>query len=271
MRILLSTILKLNRKGLVIQLHHIRNELLSTHAEHHNEIDYIPEETPVFIICRDRVSVLIDLVTALETMGCRNIFLVDNGSNYPALLSYFKTTPYQVLPLDMNVGHTSPWDKGIVSLFAKNRYYIVTDPDVVPAEDCPPNTLEHLHDVLIRYSSFVKIGLGLKIDDLPDHYALRQQVIEWEGQFWKAKFASGLYEAGVDTTFALYRPNTVYQIHPSLRIGEPYVARHLPWYTDSTLLTDEDQYYRIHANASINSWDSDILKDRYSKEMSIEN
>jgi GT2 family glycosyltransferase len=270
-RRVLMQALQLNRKGTVLQLKHIRNELFSTQVEHYNEVDYEPAKTPVFIICRDRLSGLLQLISRLERMGCENIFLVDNGSTYRPLLTYFNETPYQVLPLDQNVGHTSPWEKGIINLFAANKYFVVTDPDVIPTDECPDSALTYLHSLLIKYPAYAKVGLGLKINDLPPYYPLKSQVIEWETQFWQTEVETAVYEAGVDTTFALYRPNTTYVIHPSLRTGEPYAARHLPWYTNTRELSEEDIYYRRHAAASINSWDSDTLRDRYNKEMYEEN
>ena len=45
----------------------------------------------------------------------------------------------------------------------------------------------------------------------------------------------------------------------SLRTGPPFVARHLPWYIDPLNLSDEDRYYREHADPVISNWDRDEL------------
>jgi hypothetical protein len=41
----------------------------------------------------------------------------------------------------------------------------------------------------------------------------------------------------------------------ALRTGSPYLARHLPWYVDSSRPTDEDRYYRDHLDPAVNNWD----------------
>ena len=77
-----------------------------------------------------------------------------------------------------------------------------------------------------------------------------------------------MYEAGVDTTFALYKPFTdYYMLHPSIRTGRPYTAKHLPWYIDSSKIDKEEAYYRMHASNDITSWNTDEILERYKKEL----
>ena len=53
-----------------------------------------------------------------------------------------------------------------------------------------------------------KVGFALRIDDLPQHYPLKEKVIKWEKQFWTKKVnkTDNIYYAEIDTTFALYKP-----------------------------------------------------------------
>ena len=44
---------------------------------------------PVYIICRDRVTPLKELVSWLEKTGEADIHLIDNDSTYPQLLEYY--------------------------------------------------------------------------------------------------------------------------------------------------------------------------------------
>jgi hypothetical protein len=56
----------------------------------------------------------------------------------------------------------------------------------------------------------------------------------------------GIYQAEIDTTFALYRPfsgGKADRNQKTYRTGFPYVIRHLPWYADSSSLSAEDEYY----------------------------
>jgi hypothetical protein len=138
----------------------------------------------------------------------------------------------------------------------------------LPDENCPPDFAKHFLKIHKNFSEYKKVGFGLRIDDLPDHYPLKSSVVAWESQFWSHPLGENIYEAGIDTTFAVYKPFTYsYMLHPSIRTGEPYVARHLPWYTDPANQTDEDIYYRYRADANVNSWDAGELPERYKKEL----
>jgi len=66
----------------------------------------------------------------------------------------------------------------------------------------------------------------------------------------------------------MYKPfSHTYRLHPSVRTGFPYVARHLPWYTNPKQITAEEKHYRLRADSSVNSWNADTIADRYAKEM----
>jgi hypothetical protein len=215
-------------------------------------------EIPVFINCRDRVTCLELLVGWLESAGCERIVLVDNDSTYPPLLEYYERTPHQVVRLGTNAGHRAPWDQGIVEAHT-NGPYVVSDPDVVPTEECPRDAIAHLSELLQRHADRCKAGLGLAIDDLPEHYALADYVRAWEAQHWEHELEPGVFDAPVDTTFAVYRAGVPFAKKPSLRTGSPYLARHLPWYIDSERLTDEERYYRQHMSLAANTWNQKRL------------
>lgn len=279
--------LTLRRKHLATELRHIKNEAV-THGKERAavkalqlQVDDLSQITattkentkdiPVFIISFERVESLKKLVAWLESVGQRKIVFLDNDSTYKPLLEYYDKSPYQIVRLYRNIGHTAPWTLDFIRTLIPRDYYIVTDPDVLPTKECPPNTIGHLLEINAEFPLHTKVGLGLKIDDLPKTYPLRDHVMEWEQQFWKTELRPNIFEAGVDTTFALYKPGSYnYTLHPSIRLGEPYVARHMPWYSDPSKLSDEDAYYKLRANANITSWNVDELPERYQKEMKNE-
>ena len=210
-------------------------------------------DMPVFIICRDRVEPLKKLVDWLEKEEMNNIIFIDNASTYPPLLGYLEETTYEVVRLSENAGHTSPWSKGIVQTYAKNVPFIVTDPDVIPDKGAH-GAVERFCELLTKYPERTKAGFGLKIDDLPDRYSLKDHVISWESQFWESTVEPDVYDAEIDTTFAVYRQNTPYVLGPGLRTGGNYIARHEPWYVDSDNPGDEVIYYRENASRDIGTW-----------------
>ena len=115
--------------------------------------------------------------------------------------------------------------------------------------------LEHFLKIIKTYPKVDKVGFSLKIDDLPNAYPNKKLVVQWESRYTKKISQTPLlFDAQIDTTFALYRPNRITpfnRIGRGIRTGFPYTARHLPWY--SVKETEEDQYYKSHQNGGA-SW-----------------
>jgi hypothetical protein len=213
------------------------------------------KDIPIIINNRDRVGYLSKLVEWLEKNGYNNIYILDNDSTYPPLLEYYAKTKHHVIKLNANVGKHALWKSGVIKQF-RSDYYVYTDCDVVPVEECPDNVLQYFMDLLDKYKYIEKVGFGLKIDDLPDHYADKEKVIEWEKKFWVNQVAKDIYKAEIDTTFALYRPytNGFLWLQPAYRTGGKYMARHLPWYENSAAPKEEDIYYMSHIKGGISHW-----------------
>lgn len=203
-------------------------------------------QIPIIINNFNRLEYPRRLIDYLTERGYDNIYIIDNHSTYPPLLEWYAKCPYDIIRLKENVGYLSFNKTDIHRMFA-DRYFVYTDPDVLPAEECPDDFLEHFYRLLQRYPEAAKVGFSLKIDDLPDHFADKKHVIEWEKRFWQKPIEPDVYEADIDTTFALYRPNFPVgsgRWGMRLRTGGRYTARHLPWYIDSANLSDEERYYQ---------------------------
>jgi hypothetical protein len=199
--------------------------------------DYL--NCPIYITCRDRLADLKPLVDWLERAGQQRIYLVDNSSTYPPLLEYLEQTPHEVIRLDDNYGSRALWRTGQVP----DEHFVLTDPDVVPTEDCPLDAVAHLYRILMRYRAFDKVALGLYLDDVP-----RIKSLSWERDLVhpSRKLAPGVFDSLSDTTFAMWRPLSQFNLK-AIRLGPPYTARHLPWYRLNEP-TEEDAYYLERAN-----------------------
>lgn len=209
-------------------------------------------DIPVLVVCRDRLTPLVDLVDWLEAEGMTRIVLLDNDSTYPPLLAYLERSEHEVLRLDNSRGHLAAWDPRVQAVVGEGPY-VVTDCDVVP-DARAHGAIGRFAGLLNRYRGVDKVGFGLRIDDLPSHYELREQVIAWERQFWQNEVEPGVYRADIDTTFALYRGGTTHRLRPALRTGPHFVARHEPWYVDSRDVPDELRHYRGRARAEVTTW-----------------
>jgi hypothetical protein len=216
------------------------------------------EQFPIIINVRDRLSPLLLLLEWLESVGQREIWLCDNASTYPPMVEFLNTTPHRVVFTKFNLGKRAPWLSGLVPEVGNGRYFVVTDPDVVPTEDCPTDALQFFKRSLQEHPEINKIGFSLKLDDLPDTFVHKQNVIEWESQFWTIPAFNEFYRAPIDTTFAMYPPGLGHGPH-HLRSAPPYEARHLPWYQNSARPTEEDTYYATHADSQITNWNDDRI------------
>lgn len=209
--------------------------------------------TPVILVSRDRPVSLGRLVGWLERAGCENIHVVDMDSSSPDLIGYLDSSPHHVHRLSDNRGPHSLWPSGVIASITGGRPFVLSDPDVVPIEECPSDAIEVFADALQRYPTLVKAGFGLQLDDIPDDYEHASDVRAWESQFWRRRIRGRLYSARIDTTFALYRSDAEFSLGPAARTGYPYLARHLPWYERSGRLSDEEAYYRAHAS-TVTTW-----------------
>ena len=210
----------------------------------HDRIDFF--RIPIFIISYNRLTYLKGLVAQLKRMGYSNINIIDNHSTYKPLLEYYESTDCKVFHMTKNHGHMVFWECDEFRPY-RNELYVVTDPDILPVDDCPVDFMEKLYHCLKKYPGIRKAGMSLKIDDIPKDAPLHDDVIRWESRFYRAKVPfTNCYVADVDTTLALYMPdclNLSKNFLFAVRLGEPYQLRHLPWYKTKIEITQEDREY----------------------------
>ena len=209
-----------------------------------------------FVIFRDRVTYAQKCVAALQAAGLKPV-IVDQGSTWPEAVAWlaWQESGGRTVLRHGDAHPRSLWGWLPFEQQVTGQRYVVTDPDVIPAEDCPRDWAAHLGQLLDDHPDVAKAGLGLRTDNLPEHYARRQQVIDWEQKFWNHPAGDGAYRAGVDTTLALYREGQPsFELGSALRTGPPYMADHLPWHENLDDLPDEISYYYEHAVPGIAHW-----------------
>ena len=220
---------------------------------------------PIIIINFNQLFYLKQLISFLEQKKTKNIIIIDNNSSYPPLLDYYNEIKNRVTihRLNENLGHLVLWKKR--ELFKKytKGFFVLTDADIVPNSNLKEDYLNGLLKMLLKHKTKSKVGLALKIDDIPNTFILKENVINWETKFWISEIEKNVFDAEIDTTFALYWPKTdrlINYLYPSffnaLRIGGDYTATHGGWYVDHNNLTEEQKFYFKTANNS-NSWKID--------------
>lgn len=220
-------------------------------------------EIPFIINNFNQLFYLQQLIEFLLNHKFKTIVVIDNNSTYPQLKDYYKELENEprikIYKLNQNIGHRALYSqKHIMEKYCKG-YYFLSDADCIPYSDMPLDFTTKMIGLLDKYYLRVsKVGLALNLDDIPDHYKLKEKVLDWEKRFWKNEVETDVYEVPVDTTFALYKPAYGLRIVRSpflngLRLAIKYKIKHGGWYENSLNPTAEHVYYKNSAS-TVGSW-----------------
>jgi hypothetical protein len=208
-----------------------------------------PKNCKVVINNRNRLTTTKNMVEKLlELNPDEQIIIIDNGSTYPPLLNWYKSINVDVRFFG-NEGHLALWATKIDKELGE--YFVYTDSDIILPDEFPTEWKLIMFNLIRWYSGiYDKIALAIHIDDLPEHYRYKNQVIRNEGRWWLEKYDTEmldyLYKADTDTTFAMMR-NFGDNCYKSLRLGRPdMMCRHHGWYLDLDNLDEEEKYYLDH-------------------------
>jgi hypothetical protein len=207
---------------------------------------------PIIINNRDLLTWPKKMVEKIATLkGAGEIFIIDNGSTYPALLDWYETKPCEIIRVD-NLGHQAPWLSGIVKKL--NKRYVVSDSDL-GIDDLPDNTLLVLNKKLNELQGIGKIGLKLDWESVTQESPYYNHLQNYERRRWlNSKIENGVYvNVEIDTTFALY--NTTYYFIGGGSLGKPYEAKHYPWnFTHEERKQNEEFSYYINNSSTSSSY-----------------
>jgi len=201
----------------------------------------------VFIINKNRLTTTRQLVQQLE--GKADLTIIDNESSWEPLLEWYSSECPVKVVLGEDFGPRTLWT-GHDDLTPEGEVYAVTDSDL-DLTDCinlDKPLLPFLSEALDKYPDVMKVGVSLRLDDLPDEYPEKEFTLKRESEYWEDERDEDFYNADVATTLAVYRPGNPVQYGPALRSKPPYQARHVPWYLTPETMTDEERYYLDHAD-----------------------
>ncbi|MFV7236090.1 glycosyltransferase [Flavobacterium sp. ZB4R12] len=219
------------------------------------------KKIPIIIINFNQLEYLKKLIDFLVKNDYENIVVIDNNSTYPPLLNYYEKINdlANVIKMKTNQGHRVFWkNKGLYQIYGKG-YYVISDSDIEPNDNCPKDFLLHFKKILDKNKNVIKVGFSLRINDIPDSNKHKSKILNWEKQFWDKKDRNDNYISEIDTTFALYRPINQFNLkffYKAIRTKSPYIAKHGGWYIDHENLTEEQDFYMKTANGS-SSWKVD--------------
>jgi len=204
---------------------------------------------PIVINNRDRFTTTKNLVEKLLLSDTNEkIIILDNGSTYTPLLNWYDFVSSKIeVRYYENEGHLALWATGLYKELGE--YFVYTDSDIELDTNLPQDWKERMLGYCQKYET--KVAMALRIDDLPNHYKYKNQVIRNEGRWWLKQIEPDIYEADTDTTFFMMR-NTGDNQYKSLRIAKSgFMCRHHPWYLNLDNLDPEEKYYLDHVGERV--------------------
>ena len=230
---------------------------LTRHVGYRSVRSWLQAEIPVFVPCFNNLTYVRNMTAQLIGLGFKRVVLIDNASTSAEMREWLSSVEgVEVIALNQNLGpHHFMYDPGISSLLP--GFFCVTDPDLAFNPALPEGFLGDLAMLTSRH----KVGKAGFALDISDRGSLRDELFEvggrkckiweWESQFWERTLpptpgGDPVYDAGIDTTFALYDmrffdPSTFLQ---AVRVAGRFTARHLPWYRDRGIPELEEAVYQ---------------------------
>ncbi len=240
---------------------------------------------PIFIITCDRLECLKQSIQSYR--DCIKtpfeIVICDQGTTYVPTIKFlagleFGGTIVYRWKGNSNIGRTKNMlrndtmiRESIQSYFKSHptTNYVVTDPDIL-LDTVAGDILQLYSYLLEKMSNITTVGPMLRIDDIPDYYPYKEQLLSGKkglhNHFHSLKTYITQYEgkdtrfvyAPIHTTFGMHRQNTqwLFMSSRAIRTFAPYSAKHLDWYVNPSKLTRDQEYYMKHAaaNAHWSKW-----------------
>lgn len=189
-------------------------------------------------------------------LGYSDIHIVDLGSTYPELLSWYEllSTSGQggiTIHYFDNIGHKGIWSNGFLKQFAEYQWVAVTDSDITLNLNTPKNFLQEM--IYIAKDFRVnKVGCAIEYLTITNS-VLKSIITPIELQYWQKKLPHNtweVYSAPVDTTMCIVRPNDPFQ-YQAVRVAGEFTITHNDWSSNWNKLTTEEQYYFDNADPTI--------------------
>jgi len=228
---------------------------------------------PIFIITCDRLEVLKESIQSyynyIKTPF--EIVIVDFGSTYEPTREFLRHLEYEGkkvywkerIRLSVELNHVNEVVQDYFKSHSKSNY-VVTDPDIA-LDNVKGDILDAYSYLLEKVSEINVVGPMLRIDDIPDYYSKKKELIsnslhvDYHSRVvndiqYKDKVLRYIF-APIDTTFGMNRAGMRWRRHMSaVRVLSPYLARHLDWYLNSKNLTQDQKHYIEHASRKIVHW-----------------
>lgn len=202
---------------------------------------------PIILTNMNRFGTCKKMVDDLFNLnGNSRITIIDNASTYPPLLKWYDEIKTDVAII-RNPENLGPWTFFYGGNFSSvpDEYYIYSDADLELNPKMPYNWQEIMLENINKYSR--KASLVLRLDDIPDSYEFKSNIINHQSVCWYDSGTPDLYRAITDMTFSMDKKSNGHR-YESMRLGGDFACRHIPWYIDFNNISEEEIYYLEHIN-----------------------
>lgn len=224
-------------------------------------VNHMIEAIPFYVVVFNRIKGLrmaSDFVSR-STIPLELVVL-DMGSTWQPFIEYRDSLGVQVFKFPQGMGPRDLWVKGELQRLGTGGFFLA-DGDIDYSE-VDSNAAQTMINLSNKYPWFPKVGLSLRIDDLPLDLE-GDRIREWAKSDWDVPWNSETFLTGLDTTTAYYpRRETTFFYRPALRIAGKCQANHYPWYERPESYDDEAEFYISLANANISSAQAGLLPSR---------
>jgi hypothetical protein len=188
------------------------------------------------------------------------LIVLDMGSTWEPFIKFRDSLGVQVFKFPYGMGPRDLWVTGELSRLGSGGFFLA-DGDIDYSE-VSDKAAEKMVNVSQKYPWFPKVGLALKISDLPNDFE-GKRISDWAKGDWQVCWNNDTYLTGLDTTTAYYpRRDTTFHYRPALRIAGDCQAIHYPWYERPENYDEEAKFYTSLASAKISSAQASLLPNR---------
>jgi hypothetical protein len=202
----------------------------------------------------------------VKKLNFSRIDIYDNSSDYPPMIDLLRRLEIEpkvrVIRLEKNYGpHYVIRNPDIYS--SLDEIFCLSDPDIAFSPDLPGDFLEVLKQISEEYE-VGKVGFAIEVPEENEFEVLHikmdgklQNMKQWESKFWQKKIGATkagdeIYNATIDTTFALYNKKyfRINDRYESLRVAGRFVSRHLGFYKSNFVPKEEIDFYKTASKFS---------------------
>jgi hypothetical protein len=216
---------------------------------------------PFYVVAFNRIKGLKSAKEFVDNSSVPlTLIVLDMGSTWEPFLEFRDSLGVKVHHYPKGMGPRDLWTSGKLEELGEGEFFL-SDGDI-DYSHVSSFAAEQMIQLSREYPWFPKIGLALKINDLPSDLE-GNRIRDWAKGDWAVPWDDQTFLTGLDTTIAYYpRREKRFYYRPALRIASKFQATHYPWYERPENYDEEVKFYMNLASPSVSSGQARLLTNR---------